>query len=92
VWREGDPADHRRDLCPGCGGPLEPVSDLSKLIGFRSLRAQPRSVGRARPDRSQRISAEIRETIARNDAERQRRTHAGRRHDREPRDGQPNVS
>lgn len=94
VWREGDPADHLRDLCPGCGGPLEPVSDLSELIGFRSLRARPRSVGRALPDRSQQISAEIRETIARHDAERRRRTAPGRGHDRdrEPRDGQPTVS
>jgi hypothetical protein len=94
VWREGDAVDHLGHLCPGCGGPLEPVSDLSELIGFRCLRARPRSLGRALPDRSQRISAEIRETIARHDAERQRRTDAGRQHgrDREPRDGQPRVS
>jgi hypothetical protein len=94
VWREGDPADHLRDLCPGCGGPLEPVSDLRELIGFRCLRARPRAAGRTLPDRSQRIAAEIRETIARHDAERQRRTDAGRGHDRdrEPRDGHPRVS
>jgi hypothetical protein len=94
VWREGDPADHFRDLCPGCGGPLEPVSDLSTLVGFRSLRARPRLVRRAPPDRSPRIAAEIRQTIARHDAERQQRTDAGRgyKNDREPRDGQPTVS
>jgi hypothetical protein len=94
VWREGDPADHLRDLCPGCGGPLEPVSDLSELIGFRSLRARPRAAGRALPDRSQRIAAEIRATIARHDAQRQRPTDAGRGddRDREPHDGQPSVS
>jgi hypothetical protein len=79
VWREGDPADHLRDLCPACAGPLEPVSDLSELIGLRSLRARPRSAGRAAPDRSQRIAAEIRETIARHDAERERRGAAPRR-------------
>jgi hypothetical protein len=60
VWREGNPADHLRDLCPGCGGSLEPVSDLSELIGLRSLRARPRSAGRALPDRSRRIAAAIR--------------------------------
>jgi hypothetical protein len=59
VWREGDAVDHLGDLCPGCGGPLEPVSNLSKLIGFRALRARPRSAGTALPDRSQRIAAEI---------------------------------
>ena len=32
VWREGDAADHVRDLCPGCGGPLEPVGDLSEVL------------------------------------------------------------
>ena len=94
VWREGDPADHLRDLCPGCGGPLEPVSDLSELVGFRVLRARPRSVGRALPDKSPRIAAAIRETIARHDAERQRLTDAGRGddRDREPQDGRPRVS
>jgi hypothetical protein len=73
---------------------LEPVSDLSELIGLRSLRARPRAAGRALPDRSQRIAAEIRETIARHDAERQRRTDAGRGddRDREPHDGRPRVS
>jgi hypothetical protein len=73
VWREGSPADHVRDLCPGCGGPLDPVSDLSELIGFRSLRARPRSLRGDRADRSQAIATAIRETIARHDAERQRR-------------------
>jgi len=93
VWREDDPADHLRDLCPGCGGPLEPVSDLSELIGLRSLRARPRALGRALPDRSRRIAAAIGETIARHDAERQRRTDAGRGDDRDrkPRDGRPSV-
>ena len=94
VWREGDPADHLRDLCPGCGGPLEPVSDLSELIGLRSLRARPRSPGRARPDRSVLIAAAIRESLARHDAERRRRTDDARGHDRdrEPRDGRPTMS
>jgi hypothetical protein len=94
VWREGDSADHLRDLCPGCGGPLEPVADLSELIGLRSLRARPRAAGRALPDRSQRVAAEIRETIARHDAERQRRIDAGRGDDRnwERHDGHPRVS
>ena len=81
VWREGDPADHLRDLCPGCGGPLEPVSDLSQLVGLRSLRGRPRSEGRALPDRSRLIAAEIRKTIARHDAERRRRGDAGHRPD-----------
>jgi hypothetical protein len=79
VWRDGDATAHLRDLCPGCGGPLEPVSDLSERVGLRSLRARPRSAGRALPDRSGRIAAEICETIPRHDAERRRRADASRR-------------
>ena len=73
VWREGPAADHLDDLCPGCGGPLEAVAELSELVGLRSLRARPQRNGVRAPDLSARISQQIRETIARNDAERQRR-------------------
>ena len=76
VWRDGPPADHLDDLCPGCGGPLEGVADLRELVGLRSLRARPRPAHRRPPDLSARISEQIRKTIARNDAERRRRTDA----------------
>jgi hypothetical protein len=71
VWRDGPGSDHVDDLCPGCGGPLEAVTDLSELVGLRALRARPRVADRL-PDLSARISEQIRETIARNDAERRR--------------------
>jgi hypothetical protein len=71
VWRDGAASDHVDDLCPGCGGPLEAVADLSELVGLRALRSRPRSARRP-PDLSARISEQIRETIARNDAERRR--------------------
>jgi hypothetical protein len=29
------------DLCPGCGGPLEPVERAEELVGLRALRARP---------------------------------------------------
>jgi hypothetical protein len=76
VWREGPAADHLDDLCPGCGGPLEPVGDLSELVGLRALRAPPRLSHRRPGHLSARISQQIRETIARNDAERRRRNDA----------------
>jgi hypothetical protein len=75
VWREGSSPE---DLCPGCGGPLQPVSDLSQLIGLRCLRARPRGGRHASPEQFERISQQIREQIARNDAERQRRIDAQR--------------
>jgi hypothetical protein len=78
VWRDGTAAEHLDDLCPGCGGPLEPVVELSELVGLRSLRARPRREPGRSPDLSARIAAQIRETIARNDAQRQRRIDAER--------------
>jgi hypothetical protein len=72
VWRDGSPAD----LCPGCGGPLEAVTDLSDLIGLRCLRAKP-SAARGKPAESfEGFAEQIRATIARNDAERRRRLDA----------------
>ena len=79
VWREGPARDHLDDLCPGCGGPLEVVAELSELVGLRSLRARPRRSGGDASDLSARISQQIRETIVRNDSERQRRNDAEQR-------------
>jgi hypothetical protein len=76
VWREGPAADHLDDLCPGCGGPLEAVSELSELVGLRSLRARPRPERGSPSDHFARISQQIIETTARSDAERQRRIDA----------------
>ena len=78
VWRDGPAAEHADDLCPGCGDPLEAVAELSELIGLRSLRARPAPTPKTAPDRSSRIAQQIREMIARNDAERQRRIDAER--------------
>jgi hypothetical protein len=78
VWREGPASEHLDDLCPGCGGPLEAVGDLSELVGLRSLRSRPRQAHGRPPDLAARISEQIRETIARNDAERRRRIDAER--------------
>ena len=71
VWRDGPLGD---DLCPGCGGPLEAVGQLSELVGLHALRVRPAPSHRGAPDLSERISQQIRETIARNDAERRRRS------------------
>ena len=64
VWRDGDAAAHARDLCPGCGGPLEAVARAEEIIGLRALRIRPRA--------PQTIADHVRETIAHNDATRVR--------------------
>jgi hypothetical protein len=35
--RVGDAADFIGDLCPGCGSPHELVTELTEVIGFRSV-------------------------------------------------------
>ena len=29
------------ELCPGCGSPLEPVRELSELVGLQAIRWEP---------------------------------------------------
>jgi hypothetical protein len=65
VWRNGDADAHARDLCPGCGGPLEAVVRAEEILGLRALRVRPRA-GRS-------IADQVRETMAHNDAARIRR-------------------
>jgi hypothetical protein len=72
VWRDRPPAENLDELCPGCGDPLEAVADLSELVGLQAARTRPRRMHGRSPDVSARISEQIRETIARNDAERRR--------------------
>jgi hypothetical protein len=69
VWRDGDAEAHARDLCPGCGGPLQAVR-AEEVIGLRALRIRPR------PPTT--IADHVRETIARNDAARVRRLRSAR--------------
>jgi hypothetical protein len=37
LYSAAGPADVLGDLCPGCGSPLEPVGDLTEIVGFRSI-------------------------------------------------------
>ena len=76
VWLDAPAVEDVDDLCPGCGDPLEPVSNLTELVGLRSLGTRERPL-RSAPDQSARISQQIRETIARHDAERRRRDAEG---------------
>jgi NAD-dependent SIR2 family protein deacetylase len=70
VWRDGNADALARDLCPGCGGPLEAVARAEEILGLRALRVRPHA--------RQSIADHVRETIARNDAARVRRLHSAR--------------
>jgi hypothetical protein len=76
VWRDPSSGQATPDLCPGCGGALVAVSDLRDLMGLRALRVRPRLTRRDPADQFERISQQIRETIAAHDAERERRLHS----------------
>jgi hypothetical protein len=73
VWCEDSPDQSAPDPCPRCSGELEVVSDLSDLVGLRALRVRPHASHRDPADHFERISQQIRETIAAHDAERERR-------------------
>jgi hypothetical protein len=73
VWRDGEAAEHARDLCPGCAGPLQAVTRAEELVGLRALRT--------RPGARRSIADQVRETIVRNDAARLRRL---RSHEADP--------
>ena len=62
VWREGDGTELGDELCPGCGGPLEPVERAEQLVGLRALGP--------RPPAKTTIGDHIRAVIALNDAAR----------------------
>ena len=62
VRRDGGVAEHLNDLCPGCGGPLEPVARPEELIGLQALPTRP-------PARAT-IADHVRAVIAFNDAAR----------------------
>jgi hypothetical protein len=76
VWRDGDAESHARDLCPGCGDPLEPVVRAEELIGLRALRT--------RPSTHASIADHVRDTIARNDAARVLRLRSAQAVTRQP--------
>ena len=73
VWRAVSSGESQEHPCPGCGRELEAVTSVSELVGLRALVVRPRATHPDATDRSERISQQIRETIAGHDAERRRR-------------------
>ena len=56
------PQDGIATLCPGCGSPLEPVSELSEIVGFRAIGASRPSTTLA--DGHRLLAARVREVRA----------------------------
>lgn len=47
LYGEARPDSQVRDLCPDCGGMLDPVGELVEVVGYRSigLRSHPMRLG-----------------------------------------------
>ena len=48
-----------RDLCPGCGSPLEPVGELREIVGFQSIRQRDAAADDSQPRRPQRSAGRV---------------------------------
>jgi hypothetical protein len=62
------PADPVGDLCPGCGSLLEPVGELSEIVGFRATTPRDKTGDGAVPGTHQRIVGRVDDLMARRQA------------------------
>ena len=53
------------ELCPGCGSPLEPVSELAEIVGFRSFKQRDAAGEDTPPGTHERIAGRIDDAFAR---------------------------
>jgi hypothetical protein len=67
LYSAGSPPDPVGDLCPGCGSLLEPVGELSEVVGFRSITSRD-SAGDGSSGTHQRIAERLEDFLASRDA------------------------
>jgi hypothetical protein len=63
-------ADLVGDLCPGCGSLLEPVAELSEIVGFRAIKPRGSSASSGAAGAHQRLADQIGVVRARRGANR----------------------
>lgn len=61
----GTAAEFVGDLCPECGSLLEPVTELTQLVGFRSITSRGGDAATEACERHQRIADLLGELLAR---------------------------
>ena len=61
-------ADLVGDLCPGCGSLLEPVGELSEVVGFRSIRSRDSAADAGAASTHQRIADRFGDFVTRREA------------------------
>jgi hypothetical protein len=56
------------DLCPGCGSLLEPVGELSEVVGFKAIKSRDRTATGRVLGNHERLADLVGDIIARRDA------------------------
>jgi hypothetical protein len=68
LHRPGGPAELVGDLCPDCGALLEPVGDLSEVVGFRAITSRDDASDGGAPPANPPIAERIDEFLSRREA------------------------
>jgi hypothetical protein len=68
LYSPAAPTDPVGDLCPGCGSLLEPVGELSEIVGFRAIKPRDRAGDGGAPGTHERIVGRVDDLIARREA------------------------
>ena len=56
------------DLCPGCGSLLEPVGELTEIVGFRAIKHRDGATEDSPPGAHERIAGRVEDFFARREA------------------------
>jgi hypothetical protein len=65
LYSAGHPPELVGDLCPECGSLLEPVGELTEVVGFRSIRSRDGAADDEAPGTHQQIAARVDDFLAR---------------------------
>jgi hypothetical protein len=68
LYSEAVPADLVGDLCPGCGSLLEPVGELTEIVGFRAIEDRGGAADDSPPGTHDRIADRVDDFFARREA------------------------
>jgi hypothetical protein len=68
LYSAAGPGDLVGDLCPSCGSLLEPVGELTEIVGFRAITDRDSAANDRPPGTNQRIADRVGDFYARREA------------------------